>query len=335
MDYEFDSFCEIFNAPSKLQEELFKEENDRLSVFPIKFPKVYEMYKTHRAMGWEVEEIDFSKDLDDWKKLSDDEKYFIKNILAFFAGSDGIVNMNLGERFCSEVKMMEAKMFYRYQMAAEDVHGETYSLMIETYVKDDEEKMKLLNGIKTIPSIKKKAEWALKWIDSDEDYAKRLVAFAIVEGVFFSGSFCSIFWLKKRNLLPGLTLSNEWIARDEGLHCEFAVLMYSMLKKKLDYKTIVEIYTDAVRIEQEFIRDSLPIELIGMNSSQMCKYIEYVADYWIVKLGYSKVFNTENPFKWMESISLQGKTNFFESRVTQYQKGIKKDEADYDFDEDF
>jgi ribonucleotide reductase beta subunit family protein with ferritin-like domain len=301
-------------------EELFNEENDRLVTFPIKYNSIWDMYKKQVASFWTVEEIDLSKDINDWNKLNKDEQHFIKHILAFFAASDGIVNINLGERFINDVKITEAKYFYHFQEAMEDIHANTYSLLIDTYIKEREEKDKLFNAIKNFTCIKKKADWAMKWIDSDEEYGTRLIAFAIVEGVFFSGAFCSIFWLAERGLLPGLSHANELIARDESMHVEFACLLFLLLRKKPRYEKVIEIFNEAVLVEKEFICDSLPCKLLGMNSDLMCQYIEYVADRLLDTLGYGKIYNISNPFMFMERISAEGKTNFFEKRVSQYQK---------------
>jgi ribonucleoside-diphosphate reductase beta chain len=277
------------------------------------------MYKKHEASFWTAEEIDLSDDLKHWENLNQGEKHFISNVLAFFAASDGIVNENLAVNFMSEVQVPEARCFYGFQIMMENIHSETYALLIDTYVKDPAEKDRLFHAVDTIPAVKKKADWALRWIENGT-FAERLVAFAAVEGIFFSGSFCSIFWLKKRGLMPGLTFSNELISRDEGLHCEFACLLYSMLNQKLSNQEVTQIITDAVEIEKEFVTDALPVSLIGMNAKLMSQYIEFVADRWLVELGYDKVYNATNPFDFMEMISLQGKTNFFEKRVGDYQK---------------
>jgi ribonucleoside-diphosphate reductase beta chain len=279
------------------------------------------MYKTQEMAFWTAEEIDLSQDLTDWEeKLNDDEKHYIKNVLAFFAASDGIVNENLAENFLSEVQFPEAKFFYGNQIMIENIHSETYSLLIDTYIKDAKEKDRLFNALETVPSVKKKGEWALKWIES-KSFVERLIAFAAVEGIFFSGSFCSIFWLKKRGLMPGLAFSNELISRDEGLHCSFACLLYkNHIVNKLSEERVKEIICEAVEIEKEFVSDSLPVSLIGMNANLMSKYIEYVADYWLMELGYTKVYGTECPFDFMEMMSLKNKTNFFEKRVSDYQK---------------
>lgn len=313
-------------------EVLLKENKNRFVLFPIKYQEVWEMYKKAEASFWTAEEIDLSHDLVDWEKLNDNERHFISHVLAFFAASDGIVNENLAIRFSNEVQIPEARCFYGFQIAMENIHSETYSLLIDTYIKDPVMKDKLFNAIETVPAVGKKAEWALKWINDTDSFAERLVAFAAVEGIFFSGSFCSIFWLKKRGLMPGLTFSNELISRDEGLHCDFACLLYSMLQDKLSQDTIHKIIGDAVTIEKEFITEALPVNLIGMNAEMMSQYIEFVADRLLVALGYSKLYNAKNPFDWMELISLQGKTNFFEKRVGEYQKaGVMSDKADQVF----
>ena len=308
-------------------EDLTDPKNARYTLFPIQHHDIWKAYKNAQAAHWIAEEIDFSQDTTDWeKKLNDNEKYFIENILAFFAGADGIVNDNLMERFSNEVTILEAQFFYGFQIAMENVHSETYSLMIDTFVKEPEKKAKLFNSLETMDSVKKKGEWAIKWInDKDSSFGTRLIAFAIVEGVFFSGSFCALFWLKKRGLMPGLTFSNELISRDEGLHTDFAVLLYSKIKNRISEKSVHEIFTEAVKIEKNFIIESLPCSLIGMNSVLMSEYIEFVADRLLTQLEYSKLFNTTNPFPFMENSSLQGKTNFFEKRVGEYQKsGIGK-----------
>jgi ribonucleoside-diphosphate reductase beta chain len=277
------------------------------------------MYKKHEASFWTAEEIDLSGDMKDWFALNDGERHFISHVLAFFAASDGIVNENLAVNFMSETQLPEARCFYGFQIMMENIHAETYALLIDSYVKDPKEKHRLFHAIETVPAVKKKAEWALRWIQNGR-FAERLVAFAAVEGIFFSGSFCSIFWLKKRGLMPGLTFSNELISRDEGLHCEFACLLYGMLNHKLSHESVAAIIGDAVAIEKEFISDALPVKLIGMNANLMKQYIEFVADRWMNELGYPKLFNATNPFDFMEMISLQGKTNFFEKRVGDYQK---------------
>lgn len=318
-------------------ELLLKENKDRFVLLPINYPKVWEKYKQHEASFWTAEEIDLSADLKDWASLNDGERHFITHVLAFFAASDGIVNENLAVNFMSEVQLPEARCFYGFQIMMENIHSETYALLIDTYVKDPVEKDRLFHAIETVDAVKKKAQWALRWIENG-NFAERLVAFAAVEGIFFSGSFCSIFWLKKRGLMPGLTFSNELISRDEGLHCEFACLLYKMLEQRLSEEQVHTIIRDAVSIEKEFITDALPVDLIGMNSRLMAEYIEFVADRWLSELGYSKIYNTANPFDFMEMISLQGKTNFFEKRVGDYQKaGVMsgKDTQTFSLDEDF
>ena len=295
-----------------MDEVLLSEEEKRYVIFPIKYPKIWEMYKKAEANFWTTEELDLTKDLNDFQGMEEKEKYFIENILAFFAASDGIVNENLVERFCNEVTLLEAKFFYGFQIAIENIHSETYSLLIDTYVKDLNKKEVLFNAIDKIDSVKKKAEWTKKWInDKESDFGTRVIAFAAVEGIFFSGSFCSIFWLKKRKLMPGLCHSNELISRDEGLHTEFAVLMYSMLKNKPSKETIRNIIKEAVELEKEFITESLPCDLIGMNKNLMKQYIEYVSDRLLLMFGLEKEYKVKNPFPWMELISVQGKTNFF------------------------
>ena len=319
------------------QEILLKENKDRFVILPIKYPKIWEQYKKHEASFWTAEEIDLGDDMKDWNALNDGERHFISHILAFFAASDGIVNENLAVNFMSEVQLPEARCFYGFQIMMENIHSETYALLIDTYIKDPKEKDRLFHAIDTVPAVKKKAEWALRWIDNGT-FAERLVAFAAVEGIFFSGSFCSIFWMKKRGLMPGLTFSNELISRDEGLHCEFACLLYSMLQNKLTEKQVHAIIGDAVTIEKEFITDALPVALIGMNAQLMQQYIEFVADRWLSELGYSRIYNATNPFDFMELISLQGKTNFFEKRVGEYQKsGVMNDVGSkaFSMDEDF
>ena len=320
----------------KIDEILLSEEEKRYVIFPIKYPKIWEMYKKAEANFWTAEELDLSKDNNDFQlKMDEGERYFIENVLAFFAASDGIVNENLVERFCNEVQPLEAKFFYGFQVSVENIHSETYSLLIDTYVKDKIKKEKLFNAIDTIPSVKKKADWALKWInDKSATFGTRVIAFAAVEGIFFSGSFCSIFWLKKRGLMPGLCQSNELISRDEGLHTEFAVLMYSMLNKKPSKEVILEIIQEAVELEKEFITESLPCDLIGMNKSLMKQYIEYVSDRLLLMLGIDKLFYVENPFDWMELISVQGKTNFFEKRVGEYANIAKSDNQENVFSTD-
>ena len=322
-------------------EPILKENKDRFVIFPIQHHDIWEWYKKSEASFWTAEEIDLHQDLTDWtEKLTDDERYFIKHILAFFAASDGIVNENLAENFVNEVQYSEAKFFYGFQIMMENIHSETYSLLIDTYVKDEAEKDKLFNAIENFPAIKKKADWALKWIESPS-FAERLIAFAAVEGIFFSGAFCSIFWLKKRGLMPGLTFSNELISRDEGVHADFAVHPHNKhLINKVPKERIREIIVDALNIEREFITESLPASLIGMNSKLMSQYLEFVADRLLLELNCEKEYNTSNPFDFMDMISLQGKTNFFEKRVSEYQKAgvLNKEEEDtnkYSFDTDF
>ncbi len=302
-------------------EPILQENKNRFVIFPIKHHDIWEWYKKMEASFWTAEEIDLSQDLNDWNnKLSHDEKYFIKHILAFFAASDGIVNENLAENFVNEVQYAEAKFFYGFQIMMENIHSETYSLLIDTYVKDEAEKDDLFNALEVFPAIKKKADWALKWIDSDS-FAERLIAFAAVEGIFFSGAFCSIYWLKKRGLMPGLTFSNELISRDEGVHCDFAVHLHNHhLVNKVPKERIRTIIVDALNIEREFITESLPVSLIGMNAGLMTQYLEFVADRLLVELGCDREYNTANPFDFMDMISLQGKTNFFEKKVAEYQK---------------
>lgn len=304
----------------ELHEPLLTTENNRLTIYPIKESKIWDAYKQQMAAFWTAEEIDFSNDYDDFNKLNSNEQHFIKMVLAFFAASDTIVNINLGERFSREVQIREAVVTYNYQMMMENIHNEVYSLMIDNIIKDLDEKTKLLNAIKEYPCIANKANWANKWIESDAPFCQRLIAFTIVEGLFFSGSFCSIFWIKKKNLMSGLCDSNELISRDEGMHTDFAILLYGMINNKLDEDIVHDMFKDAVEIEKEFICNSLPCSLLGMNSNLMSQYIEYVADRLIVSLGYLKIYNSQNPFDFMESISMEGKTNFFESRPTQYQK---------------
>lgn len=319
------------------EELLLKENKDRFVILPINYPDIWEMYKKHEASFWTAEEIDLSADLTDWENLKPGERHFISHVLAFFAASDGIVNENLAVNFMSEVQLPEARCFYGFQIMMENIHSETYALLIDTYIKDPKEKDFLFHAIDTIAAVKKKAEWALRWIENGS-FAERLVAFAAVEGIFFSGSFCSLFWLKKRGLMPGLTFSNELISRDEGLHCEFACLLYRMLSNKLSEEQVHTIIKNAVEIEKEFITEALPVDLIGMNAKLMKQYIEFVADRWLGELGYTKIYNSSNPFDFMEMISLQGKTNFFEKRVGDYQKsGVLsgRDTQNFSLEEDF
>ncbi|MDE1205436.1 ribonucleotide-diphosphate reductase subunit beta [Tenacibaculum larymnensis] len=319
-------------------EPILQENKDRFVIFPIQHNDLWEWYKKQQACFWTAEEIDLHSDLTDWNsKLTDDERYFIKHVLAFFAASDGIVNENLAENFVNEVQYSEAKFFYGFQIMMENIHSETYSLLIDTYIKDEEEKDRLFKAIEVFPAIKKKADWALKWIESDS-FAERLIAFAAVEGIFFSGSFCSIFWLKKRGLLPGLTFSNELISRDEGMHCDFAVHLHNNhLVNKVPKERIRNIIISALDIEREFITESLPVSLIGMNATLMTQYLEYVTDRLLLEFGCEKEYESTNPFDFMEMISLEGKTNFFEKRVSEYQKaGVKSGgTGSISFDADF
>jgi len=317
-------------------EPLLVEDESRYVMFPIQDQSIWDMYKKQVDCFWRAEEIDLSKDLASWETLTDDEKYFIKMIIAFFAASDGIVLENLGVRFMTEVQLAEARAFYGFQIAMENIHSEVYSLLIDTYVKNETEKDSLFNAVDNFPCIKKKADWAIKWInDKRSSFASRLIAFACVEGIFFSGAFCSIFWLKKRGKMPGLTFSNELISRDEALHTEFAVLLYSKLVKKLPKKKVVEMIQEAVEIEKEFICEALPCRLISMNSKLMTQYIEFVADRLLVQLGYEKVYNATCPFDFMEQISVEGKTNFFEKRVGEYALANKeKDDTTFDFNDE-
>jgi ribonucleoside-diphosphate reductase beta chain len=322
----------------EINEKILQEDPTRFVLFPIKHHDIWKMYKTHKAAFWTAEEIDLAQDLTDWREnLNDDERHFIKHILAFFAASDGIVNENLAINFMNEVQYAEARCFYGFQVMMENIHSETYSLLIDTYIADPHEKTKLFNAIDTVPAVAKKAQWALKWINS-ENFKERLIAFAAVEGIFFSGSFCSIFWLKKRGLMPGLAFSNELISRDEGLHTDFACLLYKdHLDEKLPKERVLEIIQSALEIEKEFISDALPVRLIGMNSDLMKQYLEFVTDRLLVSLGLEKVYGSSNPFDFMENIALEGKTNFFEKRVGEYQKAgvVNKAEDTFSFDEDF
>jgi len=329
----------------KLQEEepLLMENKHRWVMFPLQYPEIWEMYKKHEASFWTAEEIDLAQDMRDWDGLSNDEQHFIKHVLAFFAASDGIVNENLSTNFSDEIQVPEARAFYGFQMAMENIHSETYSLLIEQYIRDKDERMKLFHAIETIPAVAVKAQWAVDWMNPDRSFYERLVGFACVEGILFSGSFCAVYWLKKRGLMPGLTFSNELISRDEGLHTDFACLIYKLLKHKLEDDMVHDIIRGAVEAEKEFICEALPCALIGMNSSQMTEYIQFVADRLLTALGHPKLYNTANPFDWMELISLQGKTNFFEKRVGEYQKkgvmasleGDAGDGAGFALDEDF
>jgi ribonucleoside-diphosphate reductase beta chain len=324
----------------KTKEPILIENKDRFVIFPIKHNDIWEFYKKSEASFWTAEEIDLSNDLVDWNnKLNDNERHFIKHVLAFFAASDGIVNENLAINFLNEVQYPEARFFYGFQIMMENIHSETYSLLIDTYIKDPVEKDKLLHAVETVPCVGKKAEWALTWIQNGS-FAERLIAFAAVEGIFFSGSFCSIFWLKKRGLMPGLSFSNELISRDEGLHCDFACMLYAdHVKHKLPKDQVLKIISDAVVIEKEFVSEAIPVRLIGMNADLMCQYIEFCADRLLLALGCDKFYNASNPFDFMEMISLQGKTNFFEKRVAEYQKSgvmnTKEENNVFNLDEDF
>jgi len=318
---------------SKQIEPILNPNKNRFVLFPIQHDDIWSFYKKAEASFWTAEEIDLSADQIDWEsKLNDDERHFVQHVLAFFAASDGIVNENLAENFLSEVQYTEAKFFYGFQIAMENVHSETYSLLIDTYIKDTADKNNLFNAIDTMDCVRKKADWALRWIENGS-FAERLVAFAAVEGIFFSGSFCSIFWLKKRGFMPGLAFSNELISRDEGLHCDFACLLYTQhLVNKLSKEQVQNIIMDAVEIEKEFILDALPVKLIGMNSDLMAQYIEFVADRLLLELGNDRLYNASNPFEFMEMISIQGKANFFERRVGEYQKaGVLSSKEDQTF----
>ena len=326
--FEFQEYIEDEYEP------LLEPTLDRFTVFPLKHQNLWDLYKKAQMSNWTAEEIDFSKDMEDWKSLTDNEQKFIKYILAFFAGSDGIVFENINNNFADEVQASEARSFYAYQCHNEMVHGETYSKLIDKYIKDSTEKKQLFQAIQTIPCIERKAEWAMKWFDKSRSFAERLFAFACVEGIFFSGSFCAIFWLKKRGLLPGLCFSNELISRDEGLHQDFAVELFNMLRQKPSKDTIHTIIKEAVEIEKGFILDALPCSLIGMNSDKMSEYIEYVSDRLLKQVGHPTIWNSKNPFDFMENISLDGKTNFFEKRVGDYGK-LDDDSDNIEFDEDF
>jgi len=332
---------EKYPASLDKSEPLCIESKNRFVLFPIANQEIWSMYKKHVASFWTAEEIDLTQDHRDWMKLNSKEQHFIKYVLAFFAASDGIVLENLTSNFINDVKLPEARCFYAFQAAMENIHSETYSLLIDTYIKSEKEKNELFNAMDNIPCIKEKASWALKWMSTDSAFCQRLVAFACVEGIFFSGSFCALFWLKKRGLMPGLTFSNELISRDEGLHTDFACLLYKLCKDKLDEETVQKLVKSAVECEQSFICDSLPVDIIGMNSKLMAQYIEFVADRLCHALGHNKIYNTKNPFDWMEMISLQGKTNFFERRVGEYAKagimsGLEKDNNDmFTLDADF
>lgn len=318
-------------------ELLLRKNSMRYVLFPIKYQNIYDMYKRAESTFWIANEIDMTKDGNDWDKLSDNEQTFIKNIIGFFAGSDGIIMENLAVRFLNEIEIPEARSFYSYQIFNESIHSETYSLLINTYVKDQDERMKIFHSIQYIPCVEKKAKWAQKWIENkDINFATRLLAFSIVEGVFFSGSFCAIYWIKARGLMPGLTFSNELISKDEGLHCEFACLLYSMINNKLPFEIVKEIFEEAVEIEKEFITDSIPCAMIGMNATLMKQYIEYVADRLLIQLGYKKIWMKENPFDFMELISLRPKANFFEVKVGEYTKStISEISNNFELADDF
>lgn len=320
------------------EEDLLKENKQRFTLFPIQHYDIWELYKKSIASFWTVDEIDFSSDIDHWNnKLNNDERYFIKNVLAFFAGSDGVVNENLVVNFYNEIQIPEVRNLYATQIQIEAIHSECYSIMIDTYISDSQEKTRLFNAIETIPAVKEKTDWAVKWIDNGS-FPERLLAFAVVEGVFFSGSFCAIFWLKSRGLMPGLSLANQFISRDEGMHTETAVVLYSKLKNKLDQNTVHELFHQAFLIEKKFITESLPVSLIGMNSDLMSDYIKYVIDYWLSALKYDKLYNVKNPFSFMEYISLENQTNFFEKRVSEYSKANihdNKEENIFKLDEEF
>ncbi len=323
-----------------MTEPLLIAYRNRFTLFPVKYHDIFHMYKLQQSARWTVEEIDLAADIDDWAKLTADEQHFIKNVLAFFAASDGIVNENINNNFADEVKWPEARAFYTEQAAIETVHSETYSLLIDTYIRDDAEKDGLFNAVETSPAIKRKAEWAFKYMNRERSFAERLVAFSIIEGLFFSGAFCAIYWLKKRGLMPGLTFSNELISKDESLHAEFACLLYQYVVNRLDVAEITKIMRDAVEIESEFINESLPCRLLGMNAELMTQYIQFVADRLMVQLGYDRIYNVNNPFDWMETISLQSKTNFFEKRVGNYSKAQlftpgEKVKLEFNMDDDF
>ncbi|KAM6906195.1 ribonucleoside-diphosphate reductase subunit M2 [Lycodopsis pacificus] len=327
------------SSPEEEEEPLLKNNPRRFVIFPIRYHDIWQMYKKAEASFWTAEEVDLSKDLQHWESLKDEERFFISHVLAFFAASDGIVNENLVERFTQEVQVTEARCFYGFQIAMENIHSEMYSLLIDTYIKEPAEREYLFNAIETLPCVKKKADWAINWIgNKDANFGERVVAFSAVEGIFFSGSFAAIFWLKKRGLMPGLTFSNELISRDEGLHCDFACLMFKHLVNKPSAETVTKIIRNAVEIEQEFLTEALPVKLIGMNGELMKQYIEFVADRLMLELGFTKIYRVENPFDFMENISLEGKTNFFEKRVGEYQRmGVMSGGSDSTFrlDADF
>lgn len=332
------TYEEVTQTQGVLLEPLLIENPHRFVLFPIQYHDIWEMYKKQQASFWVVDEIDLASDLKDWESLNDDERHFIKYVLAFFAASDGIVLENLAQNFSCEVQIPEVRCFYGFQLMMENIHSETYSLLIDTYIQDKAEKDFLFNAIENIETVKKKAEWAMKWINKNDSFAERLIAFSAVEGIFFSGSFCAIFWLKKRSLLPGLSFSNELISRDEGMHTDFACLLYKYIQNKVPNDRIYEIIWEAVSIEHEFVSESLPVELIGMNSKLMMQYIEFVADRLLFTLGVPKYYNSTNPFEWMHMISLQRKTNFLERKVSEYQKaGVmqKKEDKKFALDQDF
>lgn len=319
-------------------EEILKPNCNRWVILPIKYPVVWDMYKKQEASFWTAEEIDLAQDTRDWEKLNENEQHFIKHVLAFFAASDGIVLENLAARFLDEIQIPEARAFYGFQIAMENIHSETYSLLIDQYIRDADEKQRLFEAIHHMPAVRKKAVWAVRWINNSKSFAERLIGFAAVEGVLFSGSFCAIYWIKKRGLMPGLTFSNELISRDEGLHADFACLLYSMMSNKLPDSKVKEIIREAVEVERAFICGALPCDLIGMNARLMSQYIEFVADRLLNSLGVEKIFFSSNPFDWMDMISLQGKTNFFEKRVGEYQKAgvmAKKEQQKFALDADF
>lgn len=326
------------NFTKEKMEPILKPDISRFTLFPIRYPDIWDMYKKAEASFWTAEEIDLSSDHKDWDKLTDDERFFLTNILAFFATADGIVNENLCLNFSTEVQIPEARFFYGFQIAIENIHSEVYSLLIDTYIKSSLEKSKLFAAIENIPWVKRKAEWAMKWMDNSLSFSKRLIAFALCEGVFFSSSFCAIFWMKKRGLMPGLCFSNELISRDEGLHCDFACLLYTKLQTRESEAEVHKIVKECVDIEVEFVTQALPVELIGMNANLMTLYVQFCADRLVYQLGYNKIYNAVNPFDWMEMISLSGKTNFFEKRVSEYSKsgvGVEKEKQVICFDEEF
>ena len=328
---------EIHGKEHDATEMLLQKNESRYVLFPIVHHDIFEMYKKAESTFWRADEIDLAKDMSDWEQLSENEQNFIKNVIGFFAGSDGIVMENLAQRFLREIEIPEVRNFYSYQIYNEAVHSLTYSLLIDTYVRDKEEKHKILNSIQTIPCVSLKAKWAQQWIENDEvSFATRLVGFSIVEGIFFSGSFCAIYWLKKRGLMPGLTFSNELISKDEGLHCEFATLLYSKIQNRIPQEQIHHMIRGAVDIEKEFVCDSIPVRLLGMNADSMCQYIEFVADRLLAQLGYEKFYRAENPFDWMELISLRPKSNFFEVRVGEYVKSNVNENSDqFQLSDDF